>query len=126
MPKLNTKEKPAEKEPEYIPGTTMTVEELKTYKAQYKKIYMTNYIDKTYLWHRLNRKTFGVICEQTKDIKDDKALILAREKKFVKACTIYPDEETVKKDVEDPMVADRVGKEILYKSGFYQPETKEL
>lgn len=113
-------------ETEYIPGTTMTVDELAEYKTKYKKIYMTNYIDKTYLWHRLNRKMFGAICEATKNIEDEPTLILAREKEFVKACTIYPDPETVKQDVEDEMIAERVGREILYKSGFSQPETKEL
>ena len=70
-------------ETEYIPGTTMTVDELAEYKTKYKKIYMTNYIDKTYLWHRLNRKMFGAICEATKNIEDEPKLILAGEREIV-------------------------------------------
>lgn len=109
-----------------IPGTTVTMGELEEYKKQYKKVFLTDYMGSRYLWHRLNRKTFGEICDATEDIKEDEELLAAREKAFVKACVIYPEAEQVAIDVEDEMIASRISREILYKSGFYQPTTVEL
>ena len=109
-----------------IPGTTVTATELDAFKQEHKKVFLTDYMGNRYLWHRLNRKTFGEICDATEDIKDDDELLAAREKEFVKACVLYPDAEQVAKDVEDEMIASRIAREILFKSGFYQPTTVEL
>jgi len=109
-----------------IPGTTVTAAELDKFKQEYKKVFLTDYMGKRYLWHRLNRKKFGEICDATEDIKDDDELLSAREKEFVKACVLYPGAEEVAEDVEDEMISSRISREILFKSGFYQPTTVEL
>jgi len=109
-----------------IPGTTITADELDKFKQEYKKVFLTDYMGNRYLWHRLNRKTFGEICDATEEIKDDEELLAAREREFVKACVLYPDAEQVAKDVEDEMISSRISREILFKSGFYQPTTVEL
>lgn len=112
-----------------VPGTDITQEKLEEYKKEYKKIYLTQYMGETYVWHRLNRKTFGKICDETEQIEDADELMTAREIEITKACTIYPDagrlEEILQED-DDNMVSQRIAREIMYRSGFYQPQTVEL
>ena len=118
-------EKPKE-DPIAIRGTTITESQLEEFKKKYKKIFLTDYIGKTFVWHRINRSTFAEICDATKDIKDDDALIDAREKLFCERAIIYPDLEEVKADIDDDIIYDTLSQEIMYRSGFHRPSTKEL
>ena len=62
---------------------------------------------------------------ETKDIKDDEEKIEKREQEFVKASLIYPDPGN--QDIyEDDVLITGLAEEILYRSGFAQPETERL
>lgn len=120
------KAEPEKEDPVGIPGTAITEFELKALKKQYKKIFVTDYIGKRYVWHRIGRKAFSDICDATEKIEDDTELIAEREKRFCKECVIYPDAETVAEDVENDVIAFKLSQEILYRSGFFPPATKEV
>ena len=60
------------------------------------------------------------------DFTDDDALIDAREKLFCERAIIYPDLEEVKADIDDDIIYDTLSQEIMYRSGFHRPSTKEL
>ena len=110
-----------------IMDTDITQKELDELKVKYKKIFRSYFIDKTYVWHRLNRKDFNQICADTESIKDEDELIAAREKEFCKACVIYPRQEEMLNIIEeDDIVASKISQEILYRSGFYAPVTNEV
>lgn len=104
----------------------LTDEQVKELKKQYKKLFLTDYMGQRYVWHRLNRKSFNAICDETEDIEDEDEMLVTREKEIVKACVVYPDMETLETDIEDDMISTRIGREILYHSGFYPPQTVEL
>lgn len=117
---------PEKDDPIAVPGTTVTKSQLLELKKQYKKMFVTDYIGQTYLWHRIGRKAFSDICDATQDIEDEDKLIAEREKRFCKECIVYPDAETVAADVEDDVAASKLSREILYRSGFFPPKTKEV
>lgn len=119
-------EAPVKDDPIAIPGTEVTESQLKEFKKQYKKMFVTDYIGQTYVWHRIGRKAFSDICDATENIEDEGELINEREKRFCKECIVYPDAETVEADVEDDVAASKLAREILYRSGFFPPETKEV
>lgn len=119
------KAEPEKEDPIGIPGTAITESQLKALKKQYKRIFVTDYIGKRYVWHRIGRKAFADICDATEEIKDDAELIAEREKRFCEECVIYPDAESVAEDVDNDVVAYKLSQEILYRSGFMPPETKE-
>lgn len=104
----------------------LTDEQVKELKKQYKKLFLTDYMGQRYVWHRLNRKSFNAICDETEGIEDEDEMLVTREKEIVKACVVYPDMETLETDIEDDMISTRIGREILYHSGFYPPQTVEL
>lgn len=107
-------------------STGLTDEQVKELKKQYKKLFLTDYMGQRYIWHRLNRKSFNAICDETEGIEDEDEMLVTREKEIVKACVVYPDMETLEADIEDDMISTRIGREILYHSGFYPPQTVEL
>lgn len=109
-----------------IPGTDITEEKLAELKKEYKKVFASAYASKIYVWHRLNRKAFSEICDATAEIEDDDELLATREKEFCKACILYPPAEEVEKDMEDEVISSHMAREILFRSGFYQPQTTEL
>lgn len=109
-----------------IPGTDITEEKLAELKKEYKKVFASAYAGKIYVWHRINRKTFSSVCEATAEIEDDDELLSTREKEFCKASIIYPEAEEVAKDMEDEVISSHMAREILFRSGFYQPQTTEL
>lgn len=109
-----------------IPGTDITEDKLAEFKKEHKKVFASAYAGKIYVWHRLNRKTFSTICDATAEIEDDDELLVAREKEFCKAAILYPAAEEVEKDMEDEVIASHMAREILFRSGFYQPQTTEL
>lgn len=113
-------------DPIAIAGTDITESKLKELKGKYKKIFVTDYIGETYVWHRIGRKAFSSICDATESIEDEDQLINEREKRFCKECIIYPSTEKVADDVEDDVAASKLSREILYRSGFFPPETKEV
>ena len=114
------------KEPIAVPDTDITESQLKDLKKQYKRIFVTDYVDRRYVWHRLNRRTFSDICDATEEIEDEDKLINEREKQFCKACIVYPVADIVADDVEDDVMASKLSREILYRSGFFPPTTKEV
>lgn len=109
---------PKPKQPEYIPGTDVTQEELKDFKKDYKRIFQSTYTGRIFIWHRLNRRTFAQVCEMVKGIEDMKKLVSLREKEIVKRCVLYPRKEMMLELAENPMVVSRIGQEILQRSGF--------
>lgn len=115
-----------EKDPIAIPDTDITESQLKDLKKQYKRIFVTDYVDRRYVWHRLNRRTFSDICDATQEIEDEDKLINEREKRFCKACIMYPAADVVEADVEDDVMASKLSREILYRSGFFPPTTTEV
>ena len=119
-------ETPKKNDPIAIPDTEVTESQLKEYKKQYKRIFVTDYVDKRYVWHRLNRKTFSNVCDETEKIEDEDELINEREKRFCKACILYPAADIVASDVEDDVMASKLAREILYRSGFFPPTTTEV
>ena len=119
-------ETPKKNDPIAIPDTEVTESQLKEYKKQYKRIFVTDYVDKRYVWHRLNRRTFSDICDATEKIEDEDELIAERERRFCEACIVYPDADKVKADVEDDVMASKLAREILYRSGFFPPTTSEV
>lgn len=128
VPAENPVEKvqPKDDSPIAIADTDITENKLKELKKKYKKIYVTDYVDSRYVWHRLNRKTFSDICDATEEIEDEDALIEERERRFCAACIVYPNAETVKGNLDDDVMASKVAREILYRSGFFPPTTKEV
>lgn len=104
----------------------LSEKQLAELKKKYKKLFMTDYMGKRYIWHRLNRKTFNTVCDETDEIEDEDTMLMVREQAFVKACVVYPDAKTLEEDIKDEMVSTRIGREILYHSGFYPPQTVEL
>lgn len=119
-------EAPKKNDPIAIPDTNVTESQLKEYKKQFKRIFMTDYVDRRYVWHRLNRRTFSDICDATQEIEDEDKLINEREKRFCKACILYPSADIVELDVEDDVMASKLAREILYRSGFFPPTTTEV
>jgi len=119
-------EEPVDDSPITITETTITENQLKALKKQYKRIFVTDYIDGRYVWHRLNRRTFSDICDATEKIEDEDELIAERERRFCEACIVYPDADKVKADVEDDVMASKLAREILYRSGFFPPTTSEV
>lgn len=117
---------PVDDSPIAITETTVTENQLKALKKKYKRIFVTDYIDTRYVWHRLNRRTFSDICDATEKIEDEDALIAERERRFCAACIVYPDADKVKADVEDDVMASKLAREILYRSGFFPPTTSEV
>lgn len=109
-----------------IADTDITENKLKELKKKYKKIYVTDYVDSRYVWHRLNRKTFSDICDATEEIEDEDELIEERERRFCAACIVYPDADKVKENLDDDVMTSKVAREILYRSGFFPPTTKEV
>ena len=109
-----------------IEGSDITQEELDELRKEHKKIYQTFFIDKLFVWHRMKRKVFTNICEETKDIEDEDEMVAEREKRFCEACVVYPRKEELKEDLEDEMVCTKIAQEILFKSGFYRPVTVEV
>lgn len=118
--------KTANEDPIAINGTTITKSQLEDLKKKYKKIFLTNYIGKVFVWHRINRSVFAEICNATKDIKDDDELIDAREKMFCERAIVYPSLEEVKADIDVDIIYDTLSQEIMYRSGFHRPSTKEI
>lgn len=119
-------EAPKKDDPIAIPDTDITESQLKELKKQYKRIFVTDYVDKRYVWHRLNRRTFSDICDATQEIEDEDKLINEREKRFCKACILFPAADVVEADVEDDVMASKLAREILYRSGFFPPTTTEV
>lgn len=117
---------PKKNDPIAIPGTTVTESQLKEWKAQYKRVFVTDYIDMRYVWHRMDRKLFNQVRKETESIEDDQELIYAREKEFCKRCCLYPAPEAVAEAVEDEETAYRIAQEIMFHSGFYPPQTTEV
>ena len=109
-----------------IPGTDITEENLAELKKEYKKVFASAYAGKIYVWHRINRKSFSEICDATAEIEDDDELLVTREREFCKACIVHPAAEEVEKDMEDEVISSHMAREILFRSGFYQPQTTEL
>lgn len=119
-------EAPVKKDPIAIPGTTVTESQLKDWKARFKRVFVTDYIDTRYVWHRMDRKLFNQVRKETESIEDDQELIYAREKEFCKRCCLYPAPEVVAEAVEDEETAYRIAQEIMFHSGFYPPQTTEV
>lgn len=110
-----------------ITGTDITENKLAELKNTFgsKAIFKTRFIDEIYIWHKLKRSVFAKIVSETKDIKDDEEKIEKREQEFVKASLIYPDPGN--QDIyEDDVLITGLAEEILYRSGFAQPETERL
>ena len=110
-----------------IPGTDITENKLAELKGTFgsKSIFKTRFIDEIYIWHKLKRSVFAKIVSDTKDIQDDEEKIEKREQEFVKASLIYPDPGN--QDIyEDDVLITGLAEEILYRSGFAQPETERL
>jgi hypothetical protein len=109
-----------------VAGTPITKSELEKMKKKYGKVFLSFYNDKAYIWHRLLRKDFTRICEETEDIKDTEEILSKREAEFCKICIIYPAQKEVEADIEYEMTRVKMAQEILFKSGFYSPVTQEL
>lgn len=109
-----------------IPATDITENKLAELKKKYKKLYQTFYIDKVYVWHRLDRKTFNTVCENTKNIEDEDTLVSERERRFCEDCIVYPHADELKNDLNDDVIPTKLAQEILYKSGFFRPVTQEI
>lgn len=109
-----------------VEGSDITKEELEELRKEHKKIYQTFFVDKLFVWHRMKRKTFTSVCEDTKDIKDEDEMVAEREKRFCEACVVYPRAKDLKEDIDDEMIRTKIAQEILFKSGFYRPVTVEV
>ena len=109
-----------------IPGTNITDSMLNDYRTKYKKLYRSDYIDDVYIWHRLNRHDFTKICGETESIKDEEELITEREKRFCYASVLFPQKERLEELFEDSEISSKIAEEILYKSGFFRPQTREI
>ena len=109
-----------------IPGTSITNTMLNNFRSKYKKLYRSDYIDDIYIWHRLNRRDFTEICNDTEKIDDEEKLVIEREKRFCYAAVLYPNKERLEELFEDDTISSRIAEEILYKSGFFRPQTREI
>lgn len=125
-PAKEKKEKEKDDSPIAIAGTDITENELASLKKDFKKLFQTFYIDKVYVWHRLNRKTFNTVCDDTKDIEDEDELVAERERRFCRDCIVYPRAKELEGDLDDDVIPTKLAQEILYKSGFFRPVTQEL
>lgn len=125
-----TVDEPKQEEPDFtpiaVPGTDITEKKLADLKAEYEKLFVTDYMGKRYVWRRLLQTEFDKVAQDTDHIEDDDKLVASREKAFVQLCTLYPSKEEVEKDIEDSLIASRVAREILFRSGFFPPRTVEL
>ena len=109
-----------------IPGTTVTQNQIKQYKDQYKKVFFTDYAGNYFIWHRLNRADFTNVYNETEKIEDIEQQTDEREKRFFKLAVLYPEAEELEALLTDDILVSRICDEILYKSGFFRPQTVEL
>jgi predicted P-loop ATPase/GTPase len=123
-----TEQQPLEdNSPIAILGTTVTENQIKQYKNQYKKVYFTDFAGQYFIWHRLNRADFTTIYNETESIEDIEQQTTEREKRFCQAAILYPEATELKEMLDtDDILTSRVCDEILYKSGFFKPQTMEL
>lgn len=126
-------EQPAPEQPEedtspiVVYGTTITENQLKHYKEQYKKIYFTDFAGQFFVWHRLNRADFTNIYNDTENIEDLETQTTEREVRFCEAAILYPEADVLDAMLKnDDILTSRICDEILYKSGFFKPQTVEL
>ena len=109
-----------------IIGTTVTTKQLNEYKKKYKKVFFTDFAGQYFVWHRLGRNDFTTTYNETEDIEDQSKQADEREKRFFKAAMLYPEGEELEALLDDEILVSRVCDEILYKSGFFRPQTMEL
>ncbi len=113
--------------PIVILGTTVTENQLKQYKEQYKKVYFTDFAGQYFIWHRLNRADFTNIYNDTENIEDVEQQTTEREKRFCLKAILYPEQADLENMLQnDDILTSRICDEILYKSGFFKPQTMEL
>lgn len=128
-PSEKTNEAPTKNEQDAIavPMTDITETRLRELKSEHKRIFVTDYAGQRFVWHRLNRKTFADICESTENIEDEEEMISSREKLTCERCIVYPETAKVSELIEgDDIVAQKLSREIFYRSGFFPPQTTEV
>ena len=113
--------------PIVVYGTTVTANQLKKYKEQFKKVYFTDFAGQFFIWRRLNRAEFTSIFNETESIEDSNQQADLREQKICQAAILYPDQDVLQDLMDsDDVMTSRISDEILYKSGFFRPQTVEL
>lgn len=98
---------------------------IEAWKAEFGKVYKTTIEGEEYIWRKLKRKEYVDIMSGSTENEDIDKVIYERQEKIVKMTVLYP--STIEEDLEKSAgLAITLSDEIIAKSGFGEPETKEL
>lgn len=101
--------------------------QIETWKSQYGKVYKTTIDGEDYIWRKLKRKEYSNIMNTItlQEGMEEDELIMLRQDEIVKTVTLYPD--NILQEIEDSAgLGPTLSDEIIFKSGFGVPVTKEL
>jgi len=104
-----------EKEKELFPG--LTKQKIDELKAQYKRLYITEFDDETFIWRVLTRP------EYKKIVSMENLTVFDREEEICKCCVVYP--ENYDFGGSGAGVATLLAEQIMDKSGFSAKKAPE-
>ena len=96
------------------------IEDLKTWKEQYKKLFKTTLIDGTPLiWRRLKRSEYRKLMKEFDGLAEQDTRIWEREEAVCKACVLFPSAEEFEEILESQAgIATLLSDDIFAHSGF--------
>lgn len=103
--------------------------QLDAWKKQFGEVYRTDLNGQTYLWHKLRRRDYIEIMNDTElnAIQNTDLRIFLRQEKILKVGTLYPSDEQLEKLAdENAGVAGNISDEIMLASGFRPVRSEKI
>ena len=110
-----------------IDEQVLSAEQIGEWKQEHGRIFKTDVGEISVIWRKIKRREYGEIMDDNfgGEGLTDYMRVLKRQEAMVVKCTLWP--ENIEQIVEDTAgLATSVADEIVYRSGFEAPETKEL